>query len=1390
MDENKRKVSEVNILQTPKSGKKLSLIIGEGAVTTYKIADKAITKEKLSDDIGPDIVAPVMEEIELIKNTQAGHTRMITEINGRVNNVESVINSVDYYPTEDSDNLVKSGGVFEMLQNFVESDTDAPNVISIVKAIDNISIVGDYEFPVLYAPEDYTAKLTAIEVFTNISTDYVTAEMNADNTAVILHVLSLPDEAFDMHITINARFKTGMGIVTRNGISDIIGLNYRYPQIVMEQRAEINDVGEYEYPFHLGPADYDAPISSITPSVNQPSDWVTVRIENSSVFVNVLKQREYDYPIVVSVDVAFNNGVHAQGSATTIVTPKYPTFTLTNDDVIAKAGDYDFALTQGEEEGVTAVIASIVPSILSNSETEPVPTVQMVTDSLLRMTVSQAPYNTIKVDVIATVTFTSGKVLPVTCTKDIIGEEGFITSESNPEVMKIISKYTDWSRSTEKITYTECLAVTDLGTIFSQAQAEHPYTPLIPIDPSTMTPQEIADAEAQNVIIEAHNAEESLYHVKHFEELGYFTGLTEIHADAFKGCDELTKVVVPNTIIAFRKDCFWGCSSLISMYTQYAIENYTSVTRESGAGIPIDMCLLNLGTRSNRLQIYSGAFAYTAFVNVLLSGEVINDANQTQFVTTTDWVSPFAYSKVEYIGPLEVKYNNYEGYYAGPRSSAFVTKNIFASVKDSITIKLYPQVMDNDDNFIIFANHKDFHVYPEDQTSNTTIGIYGKNVTSGAAMGMSIGYRLYIKGNVGVNAFKDADVRYINMTSGCHEIGDYAFSNCKNVEFITCTANNAPTIYEHTFENCGIEFEGDKHLNILQGASGFDTGYWADVQSTLGYEVQYPVLTSISNNVVFNMLSHSGYFNSEAFFADDGRIAIIGTGNVKFYLSGTFTEFSFDEFRYFTGITVLATFGFNNDSTIDRTLTSIIFPPSITQFGLMDSDEFMSQPYYGRVYAQLDSLTLDNVTLKSSYFYNSNYVKFDTLTVKNNIICSGDIMVYTDKLILPDPEHSEARYGNAFTNVTGYINEIYAPQITLVPTSMCRDIGTLTKFEAPNVTKVGNYSFTNCGTLSQFDFSNITSIGEKAFANSRISGIEGVLDLSSVTQIGNRAFETCPSLFNCRIVLNNALTAIPYRCFYSCRIGSINIPTSLETVGESAFYFCDKLSTLDFSQSQLNSIGKGAFERMSSLRSILLPSRTITIDILNTFKDDVLLADIDFRNAILVNSGYSPSLDDTGTFTGCTALRTVKMVFQNLTYPSFNECTALYSVDITAINSGSVASVLYKGFHNCDALTAITLKAATIYNYAFDDCTLLESVVLESAYALKDYVFRNCVNLANFTCYATNPPQLGIRCFENMGISVTGPKYLTIPASAEAAYRASSDWMYLVDTLGYTLQTV
>ena len=54
--------------------------------------------------------------------------------------------------------------------------------------------------------------------------------------------------------------------------------------------------------------------------------------------------------------------------------------------------------------------------------------------------------------------------------------------------------------------------------------------------------------------------------IKKLDELRYFTGVTAVGPEAFKGCTALTEITLPEKIQAFQRNAFTGCNKLLYMY--------------------------------------------------------------------------------------------------------------------------------------------------------------------------------------------------------------------------------------------------------------------------------------------------------------------------------------------------------------------------------------------------------------------------------------------------------------------------------------------------------------------------------------------------------------------------------------------------------------------------------------------------------------------------------------------------------------------------------------------------------------------------------------------------------------------------------------------------------
>ena len=228
-----------------------------------------------------------------------------------------------------------------------------------------------------------------------------------------------------------------------------------------------------------------------------------------------------------------------------------------------------------------------------------------------------------------------------------------------------------------------------------------------------------------------------------------------------------------------------------------------------------------------------------------------------------------------------------------------------------------------------------------------------------------------------------------------------------------------------------------------------------------------------------------------------------------------------------------------------------------------------------------------------------------------------------------------------------------------------------------SVTSIGKGAFSFCKSLSEIVIpSSVTSIGDRAFWRSR--SLSEIVIPSSVTSIGDRAFCGCSSLKY--ISIPSSVTSIGDRAFDSCsslkyisipksviglngnpfaewngkleclspnfvyeddilfnkdksriisfrnqNIKSYVIPSSVTSIGDSAFWGCRSLSEIVI-PSSVTSIGDGAFLGCRSLSEIVIPSSVTSIG------DGAFLG---CRSLSEIVSPFSVTSIGRGAFCGC-----------------------------------------------------------------------------------------------------------------------------------------------------------
>lgn len=229
----------------------------------------------------------------------------------------------------------------------------------------------------------------------------------------------------------------------------------------------------------------------------------------------------------------------------------------------------------------------------------------------------------------------------------------------------------------------------------------------------------------------------------------------------------------------------------------------------------------------------------------------------------------------------------------------------------------------------------------------------------------------------------------------------------------------------------------------------------------------------------------------------------------------------------------------------------------------------------------------------------------------------------------------------------------------------------------------------------------LTTIGSEAFRWSALKSIEVP---ASVTSIGTDAFRQCKSMTSAVVngsvlgagmfhtcstladlTINGQLYELPKSCFAGTSIKSINISSSVVSIGSYVFSGCKQLQSVTFAaDSMLKGIDSSAFSGCAGIKSIEIPKGV-------TYVDD-------------------------NAFSGCSALESVALS-ENLTYigiEAFDRCSALKNLTFTG-----------------NKLTYIGM-------YAFDECGSLETLELpEGVVTLAIGAFRNCTSLTNLSLPST-----------------------------------------------------
>ena len=323
----------------------------------------------------------------------------------------------------------------------------------------------------------------------------------------------------------------------------------------------------------------------------------------------------------------------------------------------------------------------------------------------------------------------------------------------------------------------------------------------------------------------------------------------------------------------------------------------------------------------------------------------------------------------------------------------------------------------------------------------------------------------------------------------------------------------------------------------------------------------------------------------------------------------------------------------------------------------------------------------------------------------------------------------------------------------------------------PNsVTTIGNSAFEYCsGFTGSLTIGNsVTTIEHGAFYS--CSGFTGSLTIgNSVTTIGYNAFSGCSKLTS--ITIGNSVTTIENGTFSGCSgLTIVNYNAINCTIMDSnCFQSCTNFKTLNIGE-DVTKIPDYAFQNCSSLTGTLTIPNSVT----------------SIGNSAFYNCGFTGILTipnsitsiGTSAFYGCSGFTTLNYNATNCTTmgsssaPVFQNCTGL-----TTLNIGSnVTKIPDYAFQNCSSLTGtltIPNSVTSIGNYAFSGCKNIKPLTIPSSVtSIGNYAFQSCTKLDTVTVQWATPLSVsnvfpGVTCS-----NVT----LKVPTGTASLYRGANVW--------------
>ena len=939
-----------------------------------------------------------------------------------------------------------------------------------------------------------------------------------------------------------------------------------------------------------------------------------------------------------------------------------------------------------------------------------------------------------------------------------------------------------------------------------------------------------------------------------------------ISPNGFSGCSEITSVTIPTTISTIGSEAFSGCTGIESLYIPSSVTSigsnaflgvqkvvYAGTVNQGTYGAEVAVAEFELEADGKTLKKYNGPGGDVTIPDCVtaINADAFSGSSNIQKLIVPSTVTTIGTDA--FLGIPKVVYS---GSADGRPWGAVILEGAsdFVLSSDGKTLLKYfgaGGVVDNIPNTITAIGDNAF----KNCNTITMVEIPGTVMSIGtSAFQNCTGMESVIipegVSHIGNNAFNNCysltslnipdSVRIIEEMTfyGCSGLTDIvipdsvasiynnAFANCTALESVTMP--NSYTVGNGAFLNCdNVEYitqNGVKYLVTKNDVANND--YEVEVMSN---DPPYSGTLSIADVITLDdvkkykvtsiwMFAFSDCKNLTTVNIPNSVNRIGNTGGDTFAGCGNLEAINVDSDNpnYTSEDGVL----FDKNKTViicypaDKDGTTYKIPETVTKIGFQS---FLSCD-------KLESVTIPENVREINREAFSGCTNLKSVNIPEGVTDIGLFAFLGCESLasLFIPSSVENIGDDAFSDVQRVVyagtkaGETYGAIEAVAEFELSSDEKTLEKYNGQGgdvvipdgVAAIDNEVFRNRDDISSVTFPNsLETIGNRAFGG--CIGLKSIEIPQSVESIASNAFEGCDNLtdvyftkdgiryrklndnevevtsywtwdtgnsYNGSVVIPESVllgektylvTRIGESAFYYSSLTAIDIPSSVTSIGDWAFDRCP-LESIVIPES-VESIGEGALQMCFNLTSVAIPESVKTI------------GDNAFAGS---NSITSVSIENDADFSNAELYFTQDGIRYHVLNKNKVEVVAVndpnsYSGNVVIpqkVGTFTVTAIGDEAFKGCESLTSITIPESveSIGESAFEGCQSLTSIVIpESVKTVGDNAFRNCTNLAEVV-YNPATTTIGENAFVDTKVIIQKPVpeegfvYEVLPASNAA----------------------